>query len=199
MAAARSFLLVLCVLLVLVGAESGQLTILHSYPEPGNFSYVQLVCVASDSSQLVNDNSQSSSDRSQLVIDSSQSSSDRGQLVNDNSQSSSDRGQLVIDSSQSSSVVSGARFQLNGTDIEEDDEIVENLDNGTILLLLTQEKEGFFTCSHNNISISTNSIGLAGMSIRPSVDGLCRDGPSEISRDPPTNRLQTQPKRLGWL
>ena len=35
--------------------------------------------------------------------------------------------------------------------------------------------------------------------IRPSVDGLCRDGPSEISRDPSTKRLQTRPKRLGWL
>ena len=35
--------------------------------------------------------------------------------------------------------------------------------------------------------------------IRPSVDGLCRDGPSEISRDPRTKRLETQPKRLGWL
>ena len=35
--------------------------------------------------------------------------------------------------------------------------------------------------------------------IRPSVDGLCRDGPSEISRDPRTKRLQTQPKRLEWL
>ena len=113
--AARTLLLVLCVLLVSVGAESGQLTILHSYPEPGNFSYVELVCVANDSSQ-------------------------------------------------SSSVVSGARFQLNGTDIEEDDEIVENLDNGTIQLLLTQEKEGFFTCSHN-MSTSANSIGLAGLNI----------------------------------
>ena len=37
------------------------------------------------------------------------------------------------------------------------------------------------------------------LKIRPSVDGLCRDGPSEISRDPHTKRLQTQPKRLGWL
>ena len=127
--AARTFLFVLCVLLVSVGAESEQLTILHSYPEPGNFSYVELVCVVNDSSQLVNDNSQ-----------------------------------LVNDSSQSSSVVSGARFQLNGTDIEEDDEIVENLDNGTIQLLLTQEKEGFFTCSHN-MSTSANSIGLAGLNI----------------------------------
>ena len=129
MAAAKTFLLVLCVLLVSVGAESEQLTILHSYPEPGNFSYVELVCVASDSSQLVNDSSQ-----------------------------------LVNDSSQASSVVSEARFQLNGTDIGEDDEIVENLDNGTIQLLLTQQKEGFFTCSHNEF-MSTNSIGLAGMSI----------------------------------
>ena len=33
----------------------------------------------------------------------------------------------------------------------------------------------------------------------PSVDGLCRDGPSEISRDPRTKRLQTQSKWLGWL
>ena len=92
-----------------------QQLILHSYPEPGNFSYVELVCV-------------------------------------------------VNDSSQSSSVVSEARFQLNGTDIEEDDEIVATLGNGTILLLLTQEKEGFFTCSHN-MSTSANSVGLAGMSI----------------------------------
>ena len=136
MAAARTFLLVLCVLLVSVGAESGQLTTLHSYPEPGNYSYVELVCVVNDSSQLVNDSSQ---------------------LVNDSSQSSSG-------SSQSSSVVSETRFQLNGTEIGEDDEIVENLDNGTVQLLLTQEKEGFFTCSYNE-SMSTNSIGLAGMSI----------------------------------
>ena len=35
--------------------------------------------------------------------------------------------------------------------------------------------------------------------IRPSVDGLCRDGPSEISRDPRRKRPQTQPKRLGWV
>ena len=111
-------------LLTLLVAESWQqLTIFHSYTEPGNFSYVELVCVASDSSQLVND------------------------------------------SSQSSSVVSEARFQLNGTDIEEDDEIGENLDNRTIQLLLTQEQEGFFTCSHNESMMSTNSIGLAGMNI----------------------------------
>ena len=36
-------------------------------------------------------------------------------------------------------------------------------------------------------------------SIRPSVDGLCRDGPSKFSCDLRTKRLQTQPKRLGWL
>ena len=35
--------------------------------------------------------------------------------------------------------------------------------------------------------------------IRLSVDGLCKDGPNEISCDPRTKRLQTQPKRLGWL
>ena len=94
-------------------AESSQkLTILHSYPEPGNFSYVRLECVVSGSIQLVND------------------------------------------SIQFSSVVSGARFQLNGTDIGV-------TINGILRLLLTQEKEGFFTCSHNE-SISSNSIGLAG-------------------------------------
>ena len=125
--AARTFLLVLCVLLVSVGAESGQLTILHSYPEHGNFSYVQLVCVANDSSQ-------------------------------------------------SSSVVSEARFQLNGTDVGEGDEIVENLDNGTIRLLLTQEKEGFFTCSYNE-SMSTNSIGLAGMGIMVEDEKGCDSTP----------------------
>ena len=96
-------------LLTLLVAESNQqLTILHSYPEPDNFSYVELVCVTSDSSQLV----------------------------------------------QSSSVVSGARFQFNGTDIERDDEIVVTLSHhGYLLLLLTQEKEGFLTCSHNNVNI----------------------------------------------
>ena len=35
--------------------------------------------------------------------------------------------------------------------------------------------------------------------IRPSVDGLFRDGPSETPRDPRTKRLQTQPERLRWL
>ena len=59
--------------------------------------------------------------------------------------------------------MSEARFQLNGTDIEEDDKIAVTLSNGSLLLLLTQEKEGFFTCSYN-MSTSANSIGLAGMS-----------------------------------
>ena len=72
--------------------------------------------------------------------------------------------QLVNDGGQSSSVVNEVRFQLNGTDIGEDDEIVENLDNETLQLLLTQDKEGFFTCSYNE-SMSTNSIGLAGLNI----------------------------------
>ena len=43
------------------------------------------------------------------------------------------------------------------------------------------------------------SSGMWRCDIRPSVDGLCRDGPSEISRDPSIKRLQTRPKRLGWL
>ena len=123
---------------VLAELRQQQLTILHSYPEPGNFSYVELVCVANDSSQL--------------VIDSSR-------LFNDFLASV-----CVVNDSHSSSVVSEITFQLNGTDIGEGDEIVKNLDNGTIQLLLTQEKEGFFTCSHNE-SMSTNSIGLAGLNI----------------------------------
>ena len=58
--------------------QSRMPTIFHSYPEPGNFSYVELVCVANNS--------------------------------------------------QSSSVMTGARFQLNGTDIGED-EMTETLKN----------------------------------------------------------------------
>ena len=121
MAAVTFFLVASVFAQVLV--VGSQLTILHSYPEPGNFSYVELVCVATGSSQLVNDSIQ-----------------------------------FVNDSSQSSSVVSEARFQLNGTDIGEDD---ENLENGTIRLLLTQEMEGFFTCSLNG-SVSNTLVGLAG-------------------------------------
>ena len=85
--------------------------IFHSYPEPGNFSYVELVCVASGS--------------------------------------------------QSSSVVSGARFQLDGNDIG--DEMTETLMNGSVRVLLTQEKEGYFSCTHDVLSKSSNSIGLAGI------------------------------------
>ena len=52
---------------------------------------------------------------------------------------------------------------------------------------------------HNPIPTSLFVVCLCINIIRPSVDGLCRDGPSEISRDPRTKRLQTQPKWLGWL
>ena len=57
----------------------------------------------------------------------------------------------------------GAKFQLNGTDIKEEiDEVEDFTDiNGTVHFVLTQEKEGFFTCSLNG-SLSINSIGLAG-------------------------------------
>ena len=57
----------------------------------------------------------------------------------------------------------GAKFQLNGTDIKEEiDEVEDFTDiNGTVQFVLTQEKEGFFTCSLNG-SLSINSIGLAG-------------------------------------
>ena len=54
----------------------------------------------------------------------------------------------------------GAKFQLNGTDIKEEIDEVEDI-NGTVHFVLTPEKEGFFTCSLNG-SLSINSIGLAG-------------------------------------
>ena len=47
--ALTAFLLVSILQLALVGTGSGQLTILHSYPEPSNFSYVELACVVTDS------------------------------------------------------------------------------------------------------------------------------------------------------
>ena len=106
-----AFLLVSILQLALLGTGSGQLTILHSYPELGNFSYVELACV-------------------------------------------------VTDSGPSYSVATGATFQLNGTDLGEE-EIAETLDNGTVRLLLAQKKEGFFTCVQNR-SVSSNSVGLAG-------------------------------------
>lgn len=62
----------------------------------------------------------------------------------------------------SQSEVIGANFQLNGTDIEEEIDSVENLAdiNGTVRFILTQETEGFFTCSLDENA--TNSVGLAG-------------------------------------
>ena len=54
----------------------------------------------------------------------------------------------------------GTKFQLNGTDIKEEIDEVEDF-NGTVHFVLTPEKEGFFTCSLNG-SLSINSIGLAG-------------------------------------
>ena len=48
-------------------------------------------------------------------------------------------------------------------------------------------------------SVSSNRKVAFELSIRPSVGMIsCRDGTSEISRDPRTKRLKTQPKRLGW-
>ena len=54
----------------------------------------------------------------------------------------------------------GAKFKLNGTDIKEEIDEVEDI-NGTVHFVLTPEKEGFFTCSLNG-SLSINTIGLAG-------------------------------------
>ena len=56
----------------------------------------------------------------------------------------------------------GAIFLLNGTDIKEEIDGVEDI-NGTVHFVLTQKKEGFFTCNCSvNGSPSNNSIGLAG-------------------------------------
>ena len=104
-----SFLLLALFLLPLVRGKSGQLVLLHFYPETGNFSYVELVCVVSASGH-------------------------------------------------SPTVVTEAKFQLNRTDYIGQE---ESLDNGVIKLLLTQETEGYFTCSWNK-SVSSNSVGLAG-------------------------------------
>ena len=69
----------------------------------------------------------------------------------------------VYDSELYNESQSGASFQLNGTDIEKEIDTVEAVTdaNRTVRFLLTQEKEGFFTCSLNG-SHSNNSIGLAG-------------------------------------
>ena len=61
--------------------------------------------------------------------------------------------QCVDNSSQTA--VLGASFQLNGTTI------AENSQQNEIFFTLTQENEGFFTCSLDGLS-STNTIGLAG-------------------------------------
>ena len=63
-----------------------------------------------------------------------------------------------------------AQFQLNGTDIKEEIDEVKTLAgaNNTIHFLLTQDKEGFFTCSLNE-SVSNNSIGLAGKTHRQMI------------------------------
>ena len=73
---------------------------------------------------------------------------------------------------ESQSGVVGASFQLNGTDIEEEIDSVETLTdaNSTVRFLLTQQNEGFFTCSQNG-SLSINSVGLAGKITRALV--LC--------------------------
>ena len=60
------------------------------------------------------------------------------------------------------SLAVGADFQLNGTDIEEELNVID-IGNGTIRFILAPEKEDFFTCSLNG-SVSNNSIGLAGKS-----------------------------------
>lgn len=99
----------------LVVAESGEVVILATYPDSGNFSSIELSCVYNMSS-----------------------------------------------GPQSEGI--GANFQLNGTNIKEEiDEVEDFTDiNGTVHFVLTQEKEGLFTCSLNG-SLSNNSIGLAGI------------------------------------
>ena len=116
--ALSKIVLVMCTLLLDI-SESRELVVVSTYPDSGNFSYIELVCGYNN------------------------------ELYN-----------------VSQSGVIGATFQLNGTDINEEIDSVETVTdaNSTVLFLLTQEKEGFFTCSRNG-SLSINSIGLAGNSI----------------------------------
>ena len=61
--------------------------------------------------------------------------------------------QCVDNSSQTA--VLGASFQLNGTTF------ADNSQQSEIFFTLTQENEGFFTCSLDGLS-SNNTVGLAG-------------------------------------
>ena len=58
----------------------------------------------------------------------------------------------------------GAGFQLNGTDIREVIDEVEVISDNGLLFNLTQEQEGFVTCSLNG-SLSNNTLGFAGIAI----------------------------------
>ena len=52
-----------------------------------------------------------------------------------------------------------------------------------------------FNTYHCVVMLVTRLYGRDDHSIRASVDALCRDGASEISRDPRTKRLQTRRAR----
>ena len=64
---------------------------------------------------------------------------------------------------------------------------------------LPLSENGTFEEEKESSKSPMDKVQSSAVGIRPSVDGLCRDGPSEISRDPSTKRLQTRPKRLGWF
>ena len=67
---------------------------------------------------------------------------------------------LCVDTT-SKTTVAGAKFQFNGSDIEK-----HNGNDEVLFVSLSQENEGFFTCSLNG-SISANKLGFAGSIPKP--------------------------------
>lgn len=68
------------------------------------------------------------------------------------------------------SKIIGAKFQLNGTDINEAIDECEDWpdNNGTVSFLLTEEREGKFTCSYNGL-FSKNTVTLPGIILNTTV------------------------------
>ena len=101
-----------------------------------------------------------------LVLSTPSASAESGQLIlrhaypENNTNFSYIELTCLYESPELQSLAVGADFQLNGTDIEEELNVID-IGNATIRFILTPEKEGFFTCSLNG-SLSNNPIGLAG-------------------------------------
>ena len=81
--------------------------------------------------------------------------------------------------------------------IEEMDGIqnISEPNNKYYLFQIRVYSENQLSCSMSNVGQSVSSS--VPLSIRPSVDGLCRDGPSESHVIRVQNGFRTE--RLGWL